>query len=71
MVCTAPLEVVRARKQEISEVQTDQQLRGYERLAAERPEAFVVDTDCDLDVAVDRALSALFPLDPTSGSPSK
>ncbi len=71
MVCTAPLEVVRARKQEISEAQTDQQLRGYERLAAERPEAFVVDTDCDLDVAVDRALSALFPLDPTSGSPSK
>jgi thymidylate kinase len=62
MVCTAPLEVVRARKQEISEAQTDQQLRSYELLAKQRPEAFVINTDCDLDVAVDRALSELYPL---------
>lgn len=60
VVCTAPFEVVRARKQELDEAETARQLAGYAELARSLPTAAVVCTDGDPQDSIDAALRAIF-----------
>lgn len=60
LVTTAPLETVRARKQELEPEESGRQLAAYEALAAKRPDAFIVRTGDSIEEALDDALCALF-----------
>lgn len=60
IVCSAPLALVRARKQELSEEESRLQLALYEELARREPRAVLVSTTGSVQDAVDAALRALF-----------
>jgi thymidylate kinase len=59
-VCSAPLATVRARKQELPEVECARQLVLYEQLARRLPRARLVRTTGSLQEAADEVLRAIF-----------
>ncbi len=70
IVCSAPLELVRARKQELSEDESRLQLALYEELARSDARAVLVSTAGSVQDAVDAALRALFETCEAATSPA-
>lgn len=60
LVCTAPLAIVRARKQELPENESRVQIDSYEAFARAHPGAVLVRTDGSLAHSVDQVVRAIF-----------
>lgn len=60
LVCSAPLAVVRARKQELAEHESRTQIDLYDEFARAHPRALLVRTDGSLQHSVDQVVRAIF-----------